>query len=138
MSRGELIEAYDLAERALTEFPDDLSLRYVAVLVLGRSGATQHARAKYDAFRLADAIRGPLNSVLKQDIAALDARIAKDQALAAHGATRRKLLATAAERYGAIFRRTKAAYPAVSAATLWLLSKWRRDQVVGFDESLVL
>jgi len=122
VSRGELIEAYDLAERALAEFPNHLKLRYTAVLVLGRSGATLRARSTYNRFKFADAIRGSLNSTLKQDIAALDARIAKDQALAAHGAARRKLLATAAARYEAIFRRTRAAYPAVSAATLWLLA----------------
>jgi hypothetical protein len=122
MSQGELVEAYDLAERALAEFPDDSTLQYTAVLVLARSGATLRARAKYDVFRLGDAIRGRLDSALKQDIAALDARIAKDQALAASGARRRKLLATAAERYEAIFRRAKTAYPAVSAATLWLLA----------------
>lgn len=121
MSQGELIEAYDLAERALAEFPDDSTLQYTAALVLARSGATLRARAKYNVFRLDDAIRGSLDSALKRDIAALDARIAKDQALAANGTQRRKLLATAAERYEAIFRRAKTAYPAVSAATLWLL-----------------
>jgi hypothetical protein len=33
-SRGELLQAFDLAERALEEFPDDSVLRYNAVLAL--------------------------------------------------------------------------------------------------------
>lgn len=121
MARGELIEAYDHAERALADFPDDLTLRYTAVLVLGRSGATFRARSRYNAFKLGEAIRGPVNSALKVDIAALDARIAKDEALAAAGPSRRRLLGAAAERYERIFRETGASYPGINAATLWLL-----------------
>lgn len=37
-SRGELLQAFDLAERGLEEFPDDAALRYNAVLALARVG----------------------------------------------------------------------------------------------------
>src|SRR5580658_4933747 len=121
MARGELIEAYDLAQKALDSSPDDLALQHLTVLVLARSGATRHARSRYEALRLGVAIRGSLDSPLKLDIAALDARIAKDEALGAPASARQALLKDAAARYERIFRRVKAPYPGISAATLWLL-----------------
>ena len=123
MARGELIEAYDLSERALADFPEDLELRYKAVLILGRSGATGRARFLYNNFNLGNAIRGRINSALEIDIAALDARIAKDEALAAAGSSRKRLLAAAAARYERIFRHTRDSYPGINAATLWLLCR---------------
>ena len=50
MSSGELLEAYDLADRAVLDFPDDPLLKYQAVLALARAGATRQARAHYDKF----------------------------------------------------------------------------------------
>jgi len=38
--RGELLTAFDLAERALEEYPDDLWLKHRAVLALARAGST--------------------------------------------------------------------------------------------------
>lgn len=78
MAGGEFIEAYDLAQRALVDFPGDLGLRHVAVLILARSGATQRARSCYETFGLDKVIGGHLDSPLKVDIASLDAR--KDRA----------------------------------------------------------
>src|SRR4051812_947509 len=57
-----------------------------------------------------------LSGVGDEDVAALEARIAKDQAIAGGGGYDR-----AAALYEAIFRRTGGYYPAVNAATLYLL-----------------
>ncbi len=112
--RGELLAAFDAAERGLAEHPDDLALKHRAVLALARTGAIEEAARRFEEYGLAD--------VPDEDIAALRARIAKDVALATDGAERRRLAALAAERYGAIFARTGGYYPAINAATLWLIA----------------
>jgi class 3 adenylate cyclase len=106
--RGELLMAFDLAERALVEHPDDLWLKHRAVLALARAGSTGEAARHFDAYGL--------GGVEDEDIAALEARIAKDQAIAAGGG-----FAHAAALYEAIYRRTGGYYPAVNAATLCML-----------------
>src|ERR1700685_687922 len=75
--RGELLTAFDLAERGLAEHPDDLWLKHRAVLALARAGATEEAARRFEDYGLAGA--------QDEDIAALHARIFKDLALAAEG-----------------------------------------------------
>ncbi|HEY4827242.1 MAG TPA: hypothetical protein VIH85_10755, partial [Solirubrobacteraceae bacterium] len=41
--RGELLTAFDLAERGLEEHSADVNLKHRAVLVLARAGATEEA-----------------------------------------------------------------------------------------------
>jgi hypothetical protein len=112
--RGELLAAFDYAERGLDEHPQSLALKHRAVLSLARTGATEEAAARYE--------RYGLGQVADEDIAALGARIAKDAALAHDGPERRRLAASAASLYGAIFERTGGYYPAINGATLWLLA----------------
>lgn len=113
--RGELLAAFDLAERGLAEHPDDLPLKHRAVLVLARAGATEEAARRFERYGLV--------GIADEDVAALGARIAKDAALSVpSGADRRGEAARAAQLYGAIFERTGNYYPAVNAATLWLLA----------------
>src|SRR3954454_5237758 len=106
--RGELLMAFDLAERALAERPEDVWLKHRAVLALARAGSTGEAARRFAEYGLAGAE--------DEDVAALEARIAKDQAIAAAGG-----FARAAELYETIFRRTGGYYPAVNAATLCML-----------------
>src|SRR5205085_6757670 len=73
--RGELLTAFDLAERGLAEHPDDIWLKHRAVLALARAGATQAAASRFEQYGLA--------GVPEEDVAALGARIAKDLALGA-------------------------------------------------------
>jgi tetratricopeptide (TPR) repeat protein len=120
MSRGELLQAYDLADRALLDYPDDPLLKYRAVLALARAGATQQARARYDKFQLGN-VRSE-DQAFEVDLQSLDARIAKNEALEATGAERVRLMREAAAHYDAIFRRTGDSYPGVNAATLSLLN----------------
>ena len=112
--RGELLAAFDLAERGLDDHPDDLALKHRAVLALARTGATEEAARRFAEYGLAD--------IPDEDIAALRARIAKDIALATSGAERRRLAAHAAELYGAIAARTGGFYTAINSATLWLIA----------------
>src|SRR4051794_22229763 len=112
--RGELLTAFDLAERALEEHPDDLWLKHRAVLALARAGSTDEAARRFREYGLA--------AVEAEDVAALRARIVKDIALAAGGAERRDAAGRSAELYAAIHERTGGWYPAVNAATLSLVA----------------
>jgi class 3 adenylate cyclase/tetratricopeptide (TPR) repeat protein len=110
---GDFLVAYDIAVQGLAEHPGSIDLRYFATRVLARSGATDQAAALYRRFQLD---REP-----KLDFAMLGARIAKDGALGA-SADRRTALRAAAAAYGRIYARTPDHYPAVNAATLYLLA----------------
>ena len=112
--RGELLAAFDLAERGLAQHPRDLRLEHRAVLALARAGATGEAARRFDEYQLARSD--------DEDVASLKARIAKDEALAAEGSERRTLTMRAAELYEAIYARTEGYYPGFNAATLWLIA----------------
>jgi hypothetical protein len=112
--RGELLAAFDIAERALTEHASDIWLKHRAVLALARAGATAEAERRFFEYGLDD--------VGEEDVAALRARITKDRALAAEGEQRRLLAAGASGLYEGIFERTGGYYPAINAATLHLLA----------------
>ena len=127
IARGELLQAFDLAERALEDFPANPVLQYNAVLALARAGATQQARGRYDRFKLGEIVRSQGDDLFLNDIAALDARIAKDEALEATGRRREARLVRAATLYEAIFKRTVDYYPGINAATLSLLSGQPRE-----------
>ena len=112
--RGELLAAFDLAERGVAQHPNDLSLKHRAVLALARAGATEEAARRFHEYGLAE--------IADEDVAALRARIAKDIALASGEAQRPRRAARAAELYRAIFTRTRGYYPAINAATLTLIA----------------
>jgi hypothetical protein len=114
--RGELLAAFDLAERGLSEHPDDAALKHRAVLALARAGATEEAARRFVDYGL-DRIEDE-----DEDIGALRARIAKDSALAEEGEVRRRRAGRAAELYGAVFARTGGYYPAINAASLSLIA----------------
>src|SRR3954452_25378884 len=61
--RGELLTAFDLAERALSEHPDDLWLKHRAVLALARAGSTDEAARRFREYGL--------EAVDAEDVAAL-------------------------------------------------------------------
>jgi Tetratricopeptide Repeats-Sensor/Adenylate and Guanylate cyclase catalytic domain len=115
--RGELLAAFDLAERGLEEHPDDIALGHRAVLALARTGATEEAARRFD--------RYGLSRSSEEDVLALRARIAKDAALARDGDERRRGSRSAARLYGDIFTRTGGYYTAINAATLWLIGEDR-------------
>lgn len=112
--RGELLSAFDLAERGLDEHPGDMALRYRAVLALARTGSTGQAARRFSELGL--------SSVDTEDVAALEARIRKDVALGAVGDERRRLAVEAAQAYRGIRERTHGYFPAINAATLTLVA----------------
>jgi hypothetical protein len=112
--KGELLTAFDLAGRGLDLYPDDVGLRYRAVLALARTGATTQAALQLEALHLA--------GVESEDVASLRARIQKDRALSVSGEERRRLANEAAAAYGSIRDRTGGYFPAINAATLSLVA----------------
>ena len=112
--RGELLAAFDLAERGLADYPGDIGLKHRAVLALVRAGATEEASRRFTLYAL--------DQVQDEDVAALRARIAKDRALASDGVAQRVRAARAAALYAEVFARTGGYYPAINAATLWLVA----------------
>src|ERR1700682_4205043 len=114
---GELLTAFDLAERALEEFPEDPLIRYKSVLILARAGATHQARSSYQRFALGEGTFPQQDPSFELDVAALEARLAKDEALAAPPELRRTLLVAAAKSYEDIYLKTGNYYPGINAAT---------------------
>jgi tetratricopeptide (TPR) repeat protein len=112
--RGELLAAFDVAERGLTDHPSDVRLKHRAVLALARAGATEEASRRFTLYGL--------DEVQDEDVAALRARIAKDRALAAGGEAQQVSAGRAAALYAEVFAGTGGYYPAINAATLWLVA----------------
>ena len=104
--------------RGLERRPQDPALKHAAVLALARSGATVKARERYIALGLDKVSVAEVSPPLYIDIAALDARIAKDLVLAASAEYRKEHLTEAAIRYRRVFDETGHYYPGVNAATL--------------------
>lgn len=115
MKRGQLQRAYDLCTAELERAPDDIWLRHRAVLCLIRSGALERAEQAYARFRLNEAHRD-------EDCLALGARLTKAKAFEAQGEACRVLSAEAARRYQRVFEQTGGHYPAVNAASMFLLA----------------
>ena len=114
--RGELLTAFDLAQRGLAEYPEDVGLGHRAVLALARAGATEEAARHFELYGLSVVANDD------EDVAALRARIAKDVALGSDGLARSHAAARAAELYYEVFSRTGGYYPLVNAATLSLVA----------------
>ncbi len=110
---GDFLGAYDLATRGLAEYPADTQLRYVATHALVASGAVNQAADLYKKYEL--------QTSTETDVQTLGARIAKDTAFRM-GRGRRAALLVAAEAYGAVYEARPDHYPAVNAATLFLLA----------------
>jgi hypothetical protein len=128
--RGELLTAFDLADRGLDEHPGDVGLRFHSVLALARTGSTTQAMRRF--------IELDLSSVDSEDAASLQARLTKDLALMATGDERRQLARAAALAYRRISDRTSGYFPAINAATLSLVSGDASEARVLADRALAL
>jgi class 3 adenylate cyclase len=122
LSRGDVLIAYDEAVTALEARPEDVEARFLAALALARAGAAERARdAAIQLMRCFKEGNG-LSTRLREDVEALVARLAKDDALATSGAEQRGRLERAAELYEAVAKRYGGYYSYINAATLRLLS----------------
>jgi len=124
LSDGELLMAYDLADSVAGGAVglERIHLDHLAVLALARMGATDRAESEFARRGLREAALDPLlPAALAEDLAAVDARLAKDRALAGPAPDPRQC-AEAARRYELIFHRLGRPYTCINAATLWLLA----------------
>lgn len=112
--KGELLAAFDAAERGLVEHPGDRWLQHRAVLALARAGSTEEAQRRFREYGLGD--------VATEDARALEARLEKDVGLAATGERRRAFAARAAALYNAVFESTGGYYSGINAATMYLVA----------------
>src|ERR1039457_1390397 len=121
MDRGEYLTAFDLATEAVGVYPADLPLQYQMILALARAGATNQALQALESSRLEER-SGTADVALQEDIAALRARLARDQALAVTGPERAVRAAVAAGLYESMYRRLHRSYTCINAATMWLVA----------------
>lgn len=122
VSRGDVLAAYDEAVSAVEADPEDLEARFVAALALARSGAVERARAAAAELLTRIESTPDVTILLREDAAALVARLAKDEALTAHGPDRVTRLRQAADLYEEVANRFGRFYTCINAATLRLLA----------------
>jgi hypothetical protein len=115
MSRGDLINGYDIATRAIADGDASSAVRHQQLLALARLGDTDRALdlfAAYGLDRSADAHER-----------AIGARLLKDQALGLPaGEARGAALERAFAAYHAIYRDSGDPFPGINAATLAMLA----------------
>lgn len=112
--RGEFLEAYDMAMQAIERWPDAPAFQYHAVLSLARVGSTRQAETLYAKFGL--------DRFDDEDMSALGARIKKDHALGAQGTARAQMFTDSGEAYAAAFQVSGGYFPAINAASMFLLA----------------
>ena len=85
LASGDVLMAYDAAVSAMEADPESLESAFVAALALARAGASERARtAATDLLARID-ITTDVPMKLREDAAALEARLAKQVALATQG-----------------------------------------------------
>ncbi|MFQ5968078.1 MAG: BTAD domain-containing putative transcriptional regulator [Acidimicrobiia bacterium] len=119
------LEAYDQATSMLESGVVDPEIRYLAVLALKRSRATEHARRRYEGLGLASVDPSAVSPRLAEDIAALAPGLDKDMALSRPGGEGPGWARRSAEGYESAFARFPSAYLAANAATMWLVAEDR-------------
>jgi hypothetical protein len=122
LSRGDLLVAYDEAVSAADADPDDLDARFLAALALARAGGRDRARVAAADLLAAIESTPAVSLSLREDAAALVARIAKDEAFSVTGNDRTARIRHAADLYEAVADRFDRYYACINAATLRLLA----------------
>jgi len=118
---GDYLGACDAALLGLEQHPKARELQYRAVLNLSRTGANKRARQLWSRYDLAN-LDSTLNAELDKNIAALGARLDREEALVAIAAQRKAKLETAAKHYESIYDRTASTFLGINAAVLYELS----------------
>jgi adenylate cyclase len=114
LSRGDNLEAYDIAMSAREEGIETPRLAYIATLALARMGDTTMALDHYE--------QTGLNAIDDDDILALWGRLKKDLAEKAKPDERAALFAEASEAYRAVYENRPSYYAGINAATTALLA----------------
>ncbi len=120
---GDYLGACDAALLGLEQHPTCRDLQYRAILNLSRTGANKRAQQLWRHYRLEpDFDRPSLDGHFEENIAALGARLDREEAYAADTAQRPARLKNAAEHYESIYRRTASTFLGINAAVLHELS----------------
>ena len=120
---GNYLGACDAALLGLEQHPEARALQYRAVLNLSRSGASKHARHVWMQYRLQPKLDDPsFRGGLEENIAALGARLDREEAHLGNPAQRAIGLKKAAQHYETIYRRSTSPFPGINAAVLHELS----------------
>jgi hypothetical protein len=120
---GDYLGACDAALLGLEQHPRARELQYRAVLNLSRIGANKRARQLWSGYQLRPNLdRKGDEGGLERDIAALGARLDREEAFASDAYARPLKLKTAADNYENVYRRTGSTFLAINAAVLHELS----------------
>jgi len=119
---GDYFRVYDLAISDLETNPNNLHSQYAILLSLARTGANRQARTRLTALLDATKSRKDIPPQLAEDFAAMDGRLFKNLALEESGENRRTLAAQSAHRYENAYYIRGGYFPAINAATMWLIA----------------
>jgi hypothetical protein len=120
---GDYLGACEKALLGLEQHPLARELQYRAVLNLSRSGAQKRARQLWIKTGLSPNLQGQaLKGSLEENIAALGARLDREEAFLASATEQTWKLRHAAASYESIYRRTRGTFPGINAAVLYELS----------------
>jgi hypothetical protein len=120
---GNYLGACDAALLGLEQHPEARELQYRAVLNLSRIGASKRARQLWLHYRLQPHFEDPsFRGGLEENIAALGARLDREEAYVGDAAQRSVRLKKAAQHYEAVYKRSTSTFPGINAAVLYELS----------------
>lgn len=120
---GNYLGACDAAQLGLEQHPEARELQYRAILNLSRIGASKRARQLWLHHRLQPHFEDPaFRGGLEENIAALGARLDREEACVGDAAQRSASFKEAARHYEAIYKRSRSTFPGVNAAVLYELS----------------
>ena len=122
LRNGDYFRAYDLAISDLEADPNNLYSQYSILLSLARTGANRQARARLTALLDATTSMNDIPPQLAEDFAAMDGRLFKNLAFEESGDMRRTLAAQSAHRYENAYSISGGYFPAINAATMWLIA----------------
>jgi class 3 adenylate cyclase len=120
---GNYLGACDAALLGLEQHPEARELQYRAVLNLSRIGASKRARQLWMHYRLRSHLAdSSFRGGLEENIAALGARLDREEAYVGDAAQRSARLKKAAQHYEAVYNRSTGTFPGINAAVLHELS----------------
>lgn len=125
---GDYLGACDAALMGLEQHNASRQLQFKSILNLSRAGARRRAIQLWHHYRLDDACQHSETSAsLDGEIAALGARLDREEAFGSPPSERPARLHAAARRYDAIYRESGSAFPGINAAVLYQLAGHTKD-----------
>jgi class 3 adenylate cyclase len=124
-NQGNHLAAFDLASRALREYPLQARFEHQAILALARAGALGNAVERYNRFIASGQLDGIADMELAAEFAGLGGRLFKDLATRAAPEAARAHRLKSATAYEAGFLRLGGHYLAINAATMYLAASHR-------------